>query len=294
MLVSGCAGEDTDVDSGAVGTSTDTDASATEGPGDSTGEDTEEEAPGTTGACEPEAAPERFIVFGDSILACSTINGGKSGEDCSARIVHEYLDEHVAPGITYENHAVGGARTADIIGQMAGVDATASGPAIVLLGIGGNDLQPFLLMSDDQAMDAFDDLSQSLDESWDEILDWLYDDAHFPDGFTLVVDNQYNPFDDCTADPYSFMSPLKTELLGVFNDRIDERLESHDNAHVSDLYLAFLGHGHHWQTEGCPHTQEGNEYWMIGGVDLIHPGVEGHAGIAVEVESVLDGLLACD
>jgi lysophospholipase L1-like esterase len=291
-LLMACAGDDADplVDDGSEEATT---GSATD---DGTDEGTEEEGTegtGTTGECAPEAFPERFIVFGDSILACSTESGGKTGAGCSARIVHEHLDASFGPGVTYENAAVGGAVTSDIRGQMAGVDATQSGHAVVLLGIGGNDLQPFLLTSDQQAMNAFAELSERLDESWEEILDWLYDEAHFPDGFTLIVDNQYNPFDDCTADPYSFMTELKTELLGVFNARIAERLEPYDNAHVSDLHLSFLGHAHHWQTQGCPHTMDGNEYWMIGGTDLIHPGTAGHAGIATEVQAVLDPLYQC-
>jgi lysophospholipase L1-like esterase len=291
-----CGGDDVDAETDAA---TDTEGAATTGNGTDDPTTVEPDASTdddatTTGACAPASIPERFIVFGDSILACSTEPGGKTGAGCSAKIVHEQLDSGLAPGLTYENAAVGGAVTADILGQMAGVDATGPGHAIVLIGIGGNDLQPFLLTSDGQAMSAFDELSTRLDESWEEILDWLYDDAHFPDGFTLIVDNQYNPFDDCTASPYTFMTPLKTELLGVYNDRVAERIEGEGNARLSDLYRAYLGHGHHWQTQECPYTEDGNEYWMIGGTDLIHPGTAGHAGIAVEVRAAIDDVYACE
>jgi hypothetical protein len=267
---------------------------SSEGDGDADGSGDGDGDEDTTEGCEQAAVPERFIVFGDSILACSTINGGKTGQGCSARLVHDHLESRFGASITYENAAVGGAVTADVIGQMNGVDATQPGHALVLIGIGGNDLSGFLLTPDSTAMNEFDSLSMRLDEAWEDMLDWLLDEAHFPDGLTLVVDNQYNPFDDCSADPYSFMSPLKTELLGVFNDRVAERLEVVPNAQLSDLYLAFLGHGHHYRTEGCPHTKEGAEYWMIGGTDLIHPGIPGHAGIAVEVESAIDRAYACN
>ena len=274
---------ETDDPSGATG-------SEEEGTGGGDTEDADDDAEDEdsgSGACEPAVVPERFIVFGDSILACSTEAGGKSAPGCSARLVHEHLAERFNADVTYENAAVGGAVTADVIGQMLGVDATQSGHALVLIGIGGNDLSGFLLTPDSTAMNEFDDLSMRLDESWDDMLDWLLDPAHFPDGFTLVVDNQYNPFDDCTADPYSFMTPLKTELLGVFNERVAERIEGLGNAQLSDLYQAFLGHGHHYKTAGCPHTTDA-EYWMIGGVDLIHPSTAGHAGITVEIEAAID------
>lgn len=299
MLGLGCGGDDsaeTDAETMSGDTEDSTGSTDPTSEGESSDGSTgggEEEGEATTGECTPAATPERFIVFGDSILACSTESGGKTAPGCSARLVHEHV-ESIAPGVTYENAAVGGAVTTDVPGQMAGVDATLPGHAVVVIGIGGNDLSGFLLTPDQTAMDQFDELSERLDDAWDEMFAWLLDDAHFPDGFTLVVDNQYNPFDDCTADPYSFMTPLKTELLGVFNDRVAERLEAHANAHLSDIYGAFLGHGHHWNTAGCPHTKDGADYWMIGGTDLIHPSTAGHASIAVEIQAVIDDVYACE
>ena len=68
------------------------------------------------------AAPARIIVIGDSITACSVI-GGPQSADCISKKFSDYVIAQYAPGATYENHAVGGAKLADISGQLAGVPA---------------------------------------------------------------------------------------------------------------------------------------------------------------------------
>ena len=58
--------------------------------------------------------PARFIVLGDSIAACSNL-GGKNDPDCSAGKLYDYLKVNYAPALTYENEAVGGAVSADVV-----------------------------------------------------------------------------------------------------------------------------------------------------------------------------------
>lgn len=286
-------------DGGSSGGSTSADVTTGAAASTTTGDDAStgvaESSSGDTGtlACAP--PPERMLVLGDSILACAGQPGGRNGAGCSARMVWSWLEAEVAPGIQYENLAVGGAVTADITSeQLANVTAGRPGHTLVLIGVGGNDMQRLLGGSDSAAEASFDALLPTLDEQWTNILAFFDDPANFPDGVTLVVNNQYNPFDDCTATPYLFMSPVKTQLLHQFNEHLSARLGQRDNVRVVDLHGAFLGHGQHYRTQSCPYYDAGADYWMIGGTDLIHPGTAGHAGIAASVRSVLEELYVCE
>lgn len=288
-----------DPTSGGTGTADGPDTSDPTGPGGSSGGTAE----GSSGAADSTGGggaefcgtmPTRFLAFGDSILQCFGQPAEKQDPGCSPFIVHDWLDENVSPGITYENLAVGGAVTTDVpASQMPSANVGQSGHALVLVGIGGNDLAPSLLASDAEAQATYDEKIGDIEAAWEQMLAFVDDPANFPDGVTLVVDNQYDPFDGCTSDPFAFMTPTKIELLADFNQRIVDRLAGREDSHVADIHQAFLGHGHHYENGECPYTMDGGEYWMLGGNDLIHPNTAGHAGIAEEIISVLEGVYAC-
>ncbi len=248
----------------------------------------------TAGACGE--APERMIIFGDSLYACFGQPGEKNGMGCSARLGHEYLEETYAAGVTYENEAVSGAVTSDVVSsQMPGTTVGQPGHALVVIWVGGNDISGLLLSSDADAEATYrDQLAPSLDMLWAQMFAWVDDPANFPDGATLIVNTQFNPFDDCTADPYGFMSPLKTSLLAEYNARIEERVAEREDTYIADQYPAFLGHGHHFGTAECPNYDADNAYWMIGGSDLVHPNTLGHVTIAGTLQGTIDQIYACD
>lgn len=240
--------------------------------------------------------PTRMMFFGDSLFACFGQDGKINGETCSARLSHQYLDEIYAPGVTYENLAVSGAVTRDVVNmQLPGAPVGMPGHTLVVVWVGGNDISPLLLQSDSAAEDAYrNDLAPAFETLWDEIEAWVDDPANFPDGATLIVNTQFNPFDDCSADPFAFMSPLKTELLAEYNDTLRARVDARPNTYLSDQYPVFLGHGHHFGTEGCPNYAEGSAYWMLGGADLVHPNGLGHVSIAGTLNGALDDVFACE
>ena len=121
--------------------------------------------------------------------------------------------------------------------------------------------------------------------AWSQIFAHFEDRAKFPDGYTLIMNNQYNPFDDCTAAPY-FLTAKKSELLARFNAEL-ARVAREKGAVITDQYTPFLGHGHHFSVRTCPHFKMGATPFMD---DLIHPNRAGHENLFQQWKTVVDGL----
>lgn len=267
-----------------------TDADTTDGgpPTDTSGD----EAPTTTGTGECPTTPTRLVVLGDSIFACFGEVIGKDSPTCSAKIFHDHVSGTVGP-VSYENLAVPGAVTHDVVAnQLDAIEVGNPGHVMVLIFIGGNDLSGYILASDEDAMNGYAEKRPQLDADWAAIFEFLNDPTNFPGGTTIVMNTQYNPFDDCTAPPYEVMTPLKTELINEYNDDLVAKSESIPNGHIADQHAAYLGHGHHYATASCPHYIEGAGNWMF---DQIHPNIEGHASLATVLAAAADQIYAaCD
>ncbi|MBC8067690.1 MAG: hypothetical protein IAG13_05095 [Deltaproteobacteria bacterium] len=285
-------------DSGGTGSSTDgapttasttvsssgTPAEESSGAAESESGDT---APATTGEGECPASPTRLVVLGDSIFVCGSV-GGKDSETCSAKLFHDHVSESVGP-VSYENLAVGGAVTHDVVtNQLDTIPVGMPGHVMVLIFVGGNDLSGYIISSDQDAIDGYAEKRPQLDADWAAIFAFLDDETNFPDGVTLVMNTQYNPFDDCTAPPYEVMSPVKTELIGDYNDDLVAKAQS-QAGYIADHHAAYLGHGHHYATAACPFYAEGSDAWMF---DQIHPNLAGHASLATVLASTADQIYA--
>jgi lysophospholipase L1-like esterase len=222
------------------------------------------------------AAPKRIVILGDSITACSVI-GGPMAADCVSKQFSDYVIAHYGTGATYENYAVGGAQIKDIAGQLAGVPAT-QGPTLMMLFIGGNDLTPYLTQSDAAAMTGWTGTVEPMMQAmYDATFTALADTSKFPGGATLLMNTQYNPFDDCTASPYN-ISAAKTAILNEFNDKIKTIAGAHGaSAIVVDTHSPFLGHGHHYNVTTCPYYMANATQYMQ---DLIHANAAGNAVLA--------------
>ena len=232
-------------------------------------------------ACQPD--PARMVVLGDSIVACAGV-GGINSDDCAPRLVHDYLAERFGD-VTYENISVGGAVTTGVSNnQIFNIEVGMPGHVFVMIYIGGNDLAPYIFQSDEAAINGWENTTgPTVATAWEEILAFFDDETNFPDGVTLLMNTQYNPFDDCTAPPY-FVSQVKIELLHAHNDALTERAASRPWGFIADQHPVYLGHGHYVNDSNCPHYDASFEGYMN---DLIHPNGPGHHNLAdVMIEEI--------
>lgn len=276
MPPDGTGAVDTGGDTGVATGGVDSGGPATDsgGPADTGGSDEESSGGPPPGTCQP--TPTRMVVLGDSITACVG-GGGKDSDDCAFKRLNDHLAATYGP-ITYENLGVGGAVTTDVSGsQIFDIEVGMPGHVIVVIYIGGNDLAQYIFLPDGVAEDGWNNTTApEVAQAWEEILDFLGDEANFPDGVTLLMNTQYNPFDDCTAPPY-FVSELKFQLLQGHNDALTARADSREWAFITDQYPSFLGHGHYVNDSNCPHYDASYEGWLA---DLIHPNPPGYHNLA--------------
>lgn len=239
---------------------------------------------GGGGACQK---PTRLVVLGDSITACVGV-GGKDAATCGPKIFHDTLAAEHAPGVIYENRAVSGSITTAVPDSQLSTVTTGAGHVMALIYTGGNDLRPLLTLSDAQADTQFAQLKIDFQADWDTVFAFFDDTANFPDGATVVMNNQYNPFDNCTETPPGFpvgLSSRKNELLIEYNTFLQGIADAHDNAVLTDQYTPYLGHGHLVADSACPHYTAGLTGWMN---DIIHPNAAGHANLAVQWQGLAE------
>jgi lysophospholipase L1-like esterase len=227
--------------------------------------------------------PTRLVVLGDSIAACLGV-GDRDGADCGPHKLHAYLDGGAARGLSYENLAVSGAEAADVPTQQLPRVRPGPGHVLVLVYVGGNDLRPYMIASDRAAEAGFATVTNDVSAAWAKIFAFFADRGRFPDGATLLMNNQYDPFDGCTAPPF-FVSARKAALLSTYNQLLAQ-LARDNGATLTDQHGPFLGHGHHHAVPSCPHYQKGLQAFMG---DLIHPNVAGHDNLFTQWRTQVDG-----
>jgi hypothetical protein len=231
------------------------------------------------------AIPTRFVVLGDSITNC-TVVGGPDAADCVSKQVFDYVKATYAPKVTYVNVAVPGAQTDGLPQQLRNV-APGPGHLLVMIYMGGNDLAPHIFESDDAAQKAYDEMLPGIVKTWLDTHAFFEDTTKFPDGATIIMNNQYNPFDDCTAPPYR-LSAAKINLLHMFNVVLgDIANEKFKTTIIIDQHKPFLGHGHHYNVATCPYYKAGLTGFMK---DLIHANGPGNAHLAAQIDKGVDRL----
>jgi hypothetical protein len=289
-LLIGCS----DLGSGETETDTDPgdDAAETADVDTGDGDGSAGDGDGADKLCPGSAA--RYIVLGDSVPRGLGVGGADAPRN-GFRALHTHIESnHAAPGGTtsYENFAQDGATTEDVrTEQLPQIPVGMSGHAIVNVHVGGNDLSPFLFVSDEEAEEAFVPLLEGVAGDWDAIWAFFQSAENFPEGATVIVNTQFNPFDDCDAGGAfggASISDLKTGLLHQLNDAAASSTLWQPNGRIADQHPGFLGHGHNFAQPQCPHYVEGHAYWMIGGPDFIHPAEEGHAGLLAVMRHAVD------
>ena len=211
--------------------------------------------------------PDRLVVLGDSIMACYGV-GNADSPDCGPYQYHEALRSDL-PDLTYENLAINGATTGSLVRQQLLTVPTGPGHTQALIYVGGNDLYAYLYLPGEFVLSTvWPQLEGKLRNSWAQIFTYFENPENFPDGATIIINTQYNPFDDCYG-----TSAEKIELLSLYNEMIDDLTTGYPNRIVADPYTPFLGHGHNHQRRLCPYYEKDAEYWFA---DTVHPNPAGH------------------
>jgi lysophospholipase L1-like esterase len=232
--------------------------------------------------------PARYVVLGHSVAHCFAV-GGVDSETCSIKNTHTFMATKF-PGIKYENYAVDGAVIADVLKSQLPKVPGGSGHVFVNLFIGGNDLAAHLYESDAQAKKSWDAIKPKATADLEAILAAFDDATRFPDKATILINSQYNPFDECTAGTYSFVTTVKQTYILEYNKVLASLLTTHKNAVLVDQYTTFLGHGHNYNQSKCPKYVAGYDYWMA---DMIHPNEKGHVNLSKEMQATVTDMYTC-
>lgn len=294
---SGAAGSGSSSGTAGSGSSSGTAGSSSGGVTGDSGAASDGSAPGGDGggiACG--TTPTRYIVLGHSVAACYAV-GGPTSETCSLKSTETYMAGKF-PGLMYENYAVDGALIADVVNTQLAKVAGSSGHVFVNLFIGGNDLAAHLYEPDATAMQSWMNLEPAATQNMNAIIAYFEDKTKFPGGATMLVNSQYNPFDECVTSTYSFASSVKQDIIKQFNALLVTVAGGHTTAVVVDNYADVLGHGDNYNQAtsnasppvACPHYMSGNASWMA---DLIHPNALGHVALGKKMTAAVDAVFRC-
>jgi lysophospholipase L1-like esterase len=240
--------------------------------------------------------PTRYIVLGHSVAACYAV-GGTTSETCSLKSTETYLAGKF-PGLQYENYAVNGALIADVVNTQLPKVTGSTGNVFVNLFIGGNDLAAHLYEPDATATQSWNNLQPAATQNMNTILAYFEDKTKFPGGATILVNSQYNPFDECVTVTNPFATSVKQGILKQFNALLVTIAAGHKSAVVVDQYGDVLGHGDNYNQAtsnatppvACPYYIAGNASWMA---DLIHPNALGHVALAKQMTNAVDAVFKC-
>jgi hypothetical protein len=232
--------------------------------------------------------PKRYVVLGHSVAHCFAV-GGINSDMCSLKTTHSLMAQRY-PGITYENYAVDGAVIPDVVKTQLAKVAPGPGHVFVNLFIGGNDLAAHITESDTAAVASWEKLKPQAIADHETMFAYFNDKSKFPDGATFMINSQYNPFDECVAGFYSFVSLRKQQIIGEFNQVLSTLVSAHKNSALVDQYSSFLGHGHNAKNATCPKYVANYAVWMS---DMVHPNAEGHVNLGKEMSRTIDGIYTC-
>jgi hypothetical protein len=251
------------------------------------------------------AAPTRVIYLGDSITAGYGVTSGEPYRDLlwandsgmwpdydSVDLTSSYPDLNELIDVS-----VPGATTDTLVaGQLPDLSArlgdSVSGETIVVLTIGGNDLQAAILTllasSDPDAAAA--ELIDGVRDNMDTIVDYFDDSARFPDGAYVYIANVYDPTDGVGQAGSCFFGLDLSAYWGYFTDANNEIRDFAETRGVGMIYMAghFMGHGMNYTDESLDHYDaDDNTGWFAS--DCIHPNDRGHHEVRRLFWHTIDG-----
>jgi lysophospholipase L1-like esterase len=243
---------------------------------------------GHTSYVPPGLAPTeaaRLIVMGDSISAGSGASGreqtyfsllNENDDEAWPDAMAEDLESKFGVTPEFVSVAVGGhttttLRNSQVNALRSRLDPPVEGHSIVVITIGGNDLQGAIL-SPDPTGEVLDDAMENIRV----VIEALQDPEDFPDGTSIYLMNVYDPSDGVAQIEgcfFGLMLPQLVAALDVWSDRYIE-LGTEMGFAVIDALGRFHGHGFYSDDPENPYYDPADAtHWFD---DCIHPNDRGH------------------
>ena len=242
-------------------------------------------------------SPQTVIFLGDSITAGA--GAWSDDEDYASLLVNntnawpdwDGIDLATRyPGISVVDVSKGGSWTGTVLNNQIDrleeqVALPFAGEVLVIITVGGNDLQSVLLNpSGVQAR-----IEKTVD-NWRKIAEYFVDEQRFPDGSTLLMANVYEPTDAVGQVDNCFYGLNISFLLPNLHDANTQLrgLAEEVGFSVLDMRGTFLGHGFNHEDPNAPyHNVDDPSLWLANG--CIHPNPRGHHEIRAMFWRAIDG-----
>ncbi|MGC6494149.1 MAG: SGNH/GDSL hydrolase family protein [Myxococcota bacterium] len=228
--------------------------------------------------------PSTVIFLGDSITA--GVGAPNAAEGYTNLLVNntnawpEWDGIDLAtryPGIEMIDVSKSAAWTGDVANEQiddfeSQVTLPFEGEALVIITVGGNDLQSVLTNPS-----GVDERIATTVENWRKIARYFLNDQRFPDGSTVLMANVYEPTDAVGQVGTCFFGINLSSLLPNLNDANTQLrgLAEEMGFTAMDMRGTFLGHGFYYSDYTTPYYNDNDpSLWMAN--DCIHPNQRGH------------------
>lgn len=242
-------------------------------------------------------SPKMIIFLGDSITAGA--GSWDDDEDYASLLVNntntwpdwDGIDLATRyPGIDVVDFSKSGAWTGTVLNnQIDQLEAQLSlpfeGEVLVVITIGGNDLQSVLMNPS-----SVEDRLEKTVNNWRKIAEYFLDEEHFPDGSFVLMANVYEPTDAVGQTENCFFGLNISSLLPSLHDANTQLRDLGEEVGFSvlDMRGTFLGHGFNYSDPTTPHYNDDDpSLWLSSG--CIHPNPRGHHEIRAMFWRAIDG-----
>ena len=242
-------------------------------------------------------SPKTVIFLGDSITAGA--GAWSDDEDYASLLVNntnawpdwDGIDLTTRyPGIDVVDVSKSGAWTGTVLNdQIERLEDQRTlpfeGEALVVITVGGNDLQSVLR----NPSGVEERLANTVD-NWRRIAEYFLDEQRFPDGSTVLMANVYEPTDAVGQVGNCFYGLNISILLPSLHDANMQLrgLAEEAGFSVLDMRGTFLGHGFHHSDPTTPYYNEDDpSLWLENG--CTHPNPRGHHEIRAMFWRAIDG-----
>jgi lysophospholipase L1-like esterase len=242
-------------------------------------------------------SPDTVIFLGDSITAGAGSPG--DDEDYVRLLVNntntwpDWDGKDLAtryPGIEVVDVSKSGSWTGTVLNdQLARLEELVTlpfeGEVLVVITVGGNDLQSVLLNPS-----IVEERLEKTVDNWRKIAEYFLDEQRFPDGSTVLMANVYEPTDTVGQAGDCFYGFNISSLLPSLHDaNLQLRgLAEELGFSVLDMRGTFLGHGFNYNDPNTPYYVEDDpSLWLAN--DCIHPNPRGHHEIRTMFWRAIDG-----